>query len=90
MHAAEEVAACHHERYDGRGYPEGLSGEQIPRHARVVAIADAFDAMHSDRIYRKGLPYEMIHRELVQGRGTQFDPEFLDVFLKMYEDGELP
>ena len=90
MHAAEEVAACHHERYDGRGYPEGLSGEQIPVHARVVAIADAFDAMHSDRIYRKGLPYEMIHRELVQGRGTQFDPEFLDVFLKMYEDGELP
>ena len=53
MHSFEEVAMHHHERYDGRGYPTGLSGEAIPSHARIVALADAYDAMHSDRIYRK-------------------------------------
>jgi len=86
---ASLVARHHHERYDGRGYPDGLAGEQIPLHARVVAIADAYDAMRSDRIYRKGLRVDIIREELVKGRGTQFDPAFLDAFLGMLDTGEL-
>lgn len=86
---AAEVARYHHERYDGHGYPEGLAGEDIPAHARVAAIADAYDAMHSDRIYRKGLPREVIRAELVRGRGRQFDPQYLDVFLKLFDSGAL-
>ena len=89
LHGAAEVARCHHERFDGRGYPSGLAGEQIPLHARVVAISDAYDAMRSDRIYRKGLPRERIREELVKGRGTQFDPALLDVFLRLFDSGAL-
>jgi putative nucleotidyltransferase with HDIG domain len=86
---AANTARYHHERYDGAGYPEGISGDSIPVNARVVAIADAYDAMHSDRIYRKGLPREKIRDELVRGRGTQFDPWFLDAFLQLFDSGEL-
>ena len=86
---AAQVARYHHERYDGRGYPEGRSGEDIPRHARAVAIADAFDAMHSDRIYRSGLPMDRIRRELVKGCGTQFDPQMLSAFLSLLDEGSL-
>ena len=86
---AADTARYHHERYDGKGYPTGLSGNDIPINARVVSIADAYDAMHSNRIYRKGLPFEVIHKELENGRGTQFDPDFVDVFPKMLESGEL-
>ena len=86
---AAQVARYHHERYDGKGYPEGLSGEDIPRHARAVAIADAFDAMHSDRIYRKGLSLEVIRSELLKGRGTQFDPQMLTAFLGLLDAGTL-
>ena len=89
MTGASEVARHHHERYDGRGYPDGLAGEQIPFHARIVAIADAYDAMRSDRIYRKGLPLDVIHEELVKGKGAQFDPALLDVYLGLCEDGTL-
>ena len=84
-----QVARYHHERYDGRGYPEGLKGDEIPVHARIVAIADAYDAMRSDRIYRKGLPLDVIHEELAKGNGTQFDPNFLPVFKELSEAGEL-
>ncbi len=86
---ASEVAQYHHERYDGKGYPKGLSGKDIPVHARIVTIADAYDAMRSDRIYRKGLPPDAIGEQLVKGRGTQFDPEFLDSFLELSENGVL-
>lgn len=86
---ASQVARYHHERYDGSGYPEGLSGEDIPRHARAVAIADVFDAMRSDRIYRKGLPLDVIRSELVKGRGTQFDPQMLTAFLALLDAGAL-
>ena len=86
---AAMVARHHHERYDGRGYPDGLSGGQIPLHARVVAVADAYDAMRSDRIYRKGLPLDVIRGELLRGRGTQFDPQLLDAFLKLFDEGAL-
>lgn len=83
------VARYHHERYDGTGYPAGLAGEDIPLHARVVAIADAYDAMKSDRIYRKGFPDSKIRSELANGKGTQFQPDFLDVFLVLFDTGVL-
>ena len=86
---ASLVALFHHERYDGRGYPMGYAGDDIPPHARVVAIADAYDAMRSDRIYRKGLPLDIIREQLIKGRGTQFDPEFLDAFLELSDGGDL-
>lgn len=86
---AAEVARYHHERFDGRGYPSNISGSAIPINARIVCIADSFDAMSSDRIYRKALKREVIIDELVKGRGTQFDPELLDVFLNLYENHKL-
>ena len=89
LRTASETARHHHERYDGKGYPSGLSGKDIPVRARIVAIADAYDAMHSDRVYRKGLPHDVIRSELVKGRGTQFDPDYLDVFLEMFDGGQL-
>lgn len=84
-----EVARYHHERYDGKGYPDGLAGEAIPAEARVVGIADSYDAMSSDRVYRKALPKEVIREELIKGRGTQFDPDMLNVFLSLFDDGLL-
>ncbi|MBO4916066.1 MAG: HD-GYP domain-containing protein [Oscillospiraceae bacterium] len=86
---AAAVARSHHERFDGKGYPMGLRGEEIPLHARIIAVADSFDAMHSDRIHRKGLPPEVIRGELEKGRGTQFDPKCLNVFLELLADGKL-
>lgn len=86
---ADQVAKYHHERYDGKGYPDGLSGEEIPLEARIVGIADAYDAMSSDRCYRKKLTGEEMRQQFVQGRGTQFDPEILDVFLHMYDENRL-
>lgn len=83
------VARHHHERYDGAGYPDRLAGDAIPIHARVVAIADAYDAMRSDRVYRKGLARNVIREELIRGRGRQFDPDFLDVFLTLFDAGTL-
>lgn len=89
MEGAVEVARYHHERYDGNGYPTGRKGDEIPLHARIVAIADAYDAMRSDRIYRKGLDPERIHSELIRGREKQFDPDLLDGFLELEECGIL-
>jgi len=86
---ASEVARSHHERYDGMGYPDALSGEEIPINARIVGIADAYDAMSSDRIYRKALSKDRIREELVNGRGTQFAPELLDAFLKLFDENKL-
>ena len=86
---AAQVARHHHERYDGRGYPDGLAGETIPLHARIVAIADAYDAMRSDRTYRKELSLPIIREELVRGRGGQFDPHLLDAFLELVDAGVL-
>ncbi len=85
----ELVAKQHHERYDGGGYPEGLKGEEIHPYARVVAIADAYNAMSSDRSYRRALSREKIRNEFVKGRGTQFDPEYTDAFLELFDAGEV-
>ena len=72
---------CHHERFDGRGYPNGLSGEDIPEESRIISVVDAFDAMTSDRLYRSSIGIERAKDELKNGRGTQFDPRIVDVFL---------
>ena len=73
----------HHERYDGRGYPNGISGEEICEYARIMNIADAFDAMTSDRPYRKAMTLEMALTEIQLGSGTQFDPQVADIFIEM-------
>lgn len=86
---AKLVAKSHHERYDGKGYPTGVEGQEIPVNARIVGLADAYDAMNSERIYRAALAPEVIREELVKGRGTQFDPELLDLFLQLLDQGRL-
>lgn len=73
----------HHERYDGNGYPDGLKGKDIPLGSRVMAVADSFDAMNSERSYRPPLPREKIISELKAARGTQFDSEIVDIFIGM-------
>ena len=75
----------HHERWDGRGYPDGLVREAIPRLARIVAVADTFDAMTSDRPYRKGMPAEVAFAEVEKQTGKQFDPECAEAFLAIKE-----
>ncbi len=79
----------HHERYDGAGYPEGLKGEEIPLGARIAAVVDAFDAMVSDRPYRKAISIEQAVAELKRCRGTQFDPVVVDAVVALYSDGTL-
>jgi HD-GYP domain-containing protein (c-di-GMP phosphodiesterase class II) len=82
---AAEIVHCHHERFDGKGYPRGLGGNQVPLGARVFAVADAFDAMTSDRPYRKALPPEMAREEVIRHSGTQFDPDVVQAFLLVYD-----
>jgi len=82
-------ALYHHERFDGKGYPFGLAGEDIPLEGRLLAVADTFDAMTSNRPYRKGLPVEVAIEELEKGRGTQFDPDMVDAFLKAWNEGRI-
>ncbi|EQC47355.1 HD-GYP domain-containing protein [Bacteriovorax sp. Seq25_V] len=76
-----KYAKHHHERWDGRGYPEGLKGEDIPLFSRIILIADTFDAMTSSRPYRKGLDYEVAFAELEEFSGSQFDPELAKAFI---------
>ena len=79
-------AKWHHEKFDGSGYPEGLSGDDIPEEARIIAVADAYDAMTSNRSYRGSLPQETVRREIEKGKGSQFDPKFADIMLEMIDD----
>ena len=79
-------ARWHHERYDGRGYPDGLKGIEIPEEARIIAVADAYDAMTSKRSYREVMPQEKVREQIQNGRGTQFDPEFADIMLGMIDE----
>ena len=80
-----EGARYHHERYDGTGYPEGIKGEQIPLVARIIGVADAFDAMNSDRCYRKAFTMDRIISELKEGAGKQFDPDIVKVMLDLID-----
>lgn len=80
---AVEVIRCHHERWDGRGYPDGLAGEGIPLAARIFSVCDTFDAMTSDRPYRRALPFDHAVEEIERCGGTQFDPDVVDAFVEM-------
>ncbi|MBQ5534639.1 MAG: diguanylate cyclase, partial [Lachnospiraceae bacterium] len=71
----------HHERWDGKGYPEGIHGEVIPLSARIMAVADVFDALTSPRVYKPAFPLEKALAILEEGKGTQFDPKCVEVFM---------
>lgn len=86
MKGIETGARWHHERYDGKGYPDRLIGTEIPLFARIIGVADAYDAMTSNRSYRKFLPQEEVRRQILEGKGTQFDPGIADEMLKMIDD----
>ena len=79
-------ARWHHERYDGSGYPDGLKGDEILEEARIIAVADAYDAMTSHRSYRDILPQAVVREEIAKGKGTQFDPVFADIMLRMIDE----
>lgn len=79
---AREIATYHHERWDGRGYPEGLWGEQIPVPARIMAIADVYDALTSKRVYKDAIPHDKAVQIILSERGTHFDPDIVDAFIK--------
>lgn len=81
-------ARWHHERFDGRGYPDGLKGEEIPEEARIIAVADAYDAMTSNRSYREPMSQERVKGEIIKGRGSQFDPKFADIMIEMIEEDD--
>lgn len=81
LHAVASWLKSHHERWDGRGYPCGLKGTEIPLFARVIAIADTYDAMTSTRPYRKALPHEVAIQEIKRCSGMQFDPELAEIFV---------
>lgn len=85
-----EGAIYHHERYDGKGYPEGLKGEEIPFIARMICVADSFDAMNSDRCYRKHLPKAVIINELEKNKGKQFDPQVAQCMIDLINEGIVP
>lgn len=80
------AAKYHHERYDGNGYPYGLEGENIPEIARIIGVADAYDAMASNRSYRNALPQDVVRSEIEKGRGGQFDAEIADIMLEMIDE----
>ncbi len=82
---ARNIAYCHHERWNGNGYPLGLKGERIPLSARLMAIADVYDALISSRPYKAGIPHERAVGILREGRGSDFDPRILDIFLDIHE-----
>jgi putative nucleotidyltransferase with HDIG domain len=86
LHKASRVVLFHHESYDGRGYPYGLKGEEIPLEARIFALADTLDAITSDRPYRKGQSFRTAFDEIERARGTQFDPYIVDAFLSVPEE----
>ena len=89
LHAIIPYCLCHHERCDGSGYPKGLKGEDIPIEGRLIAVADAFDAMTSTRPYRKGLPPKTAIEQLVEGKGTQFDARIVEALERCYEQGRI-
>ena len=82
------AAKYHHERYDGKGYPNGLEGDKIPEVARILGVADSYDAMASNRSYRNALPQDVVRAEIEKGKGTQFDPHIADIMLQMIDEDE--
>jgi putative two-component system response regulator len=86
-HTITSAIRHHHERWDGKGYPDGLSGEEIPLLARIIALADSYDAMVSDRPYRNGLSVHRVQEEIEKNAGVQFDPQMVSLFTKHFENG---
>lgn len=84
-----EYILTHHERWDGSGYPQGIKGEEIPLLSRIIAVADAYDAMTADRPYRKALSNEIAIQEIMKNAGTQFDPKIAELFLELYGKGDI-
>ncbi len=85
---ARNMAYCHHERWDGTGYPNGLKGEEIPFYARVLTIADVYDALTSRRTYKNAFTHMDAVEIIRQGRGTLFDPELVDLFVQINDQFE--
>jgi putative two-component system response regulator len=83
---AKEIALCHQERWDGSGYPEALSGERIPASARLMAVADVYDALISRRVYKDRMSHEQAMQIIIDGRGSHFDPDVVDAFVDIEED----
>jgi putative two-component system response regulator len=83
LRVAKDLVYSHHERWDGSGYPEGLSGDRIPLAGRLMAIADVYDALVNLRVYKEALPHEEAVRFIREGRGSQFDPDLVDAFLSV-------
>ena len=83
---AKEIAYSHQEKWDGSGYPEGLSGDDIPVSARIMAIADVYDALVSRRVYKEGMPHEQALGIIVEGKGSHFDPDIVDAFLEVADE----
>jgi putative two-component system response regulator len=77
-----EIALSHHEKYNGSGYPNGIQGEEIPLSARIVALADVYDALVSKRVYKSAMPHEMAKSIIIAERGKHFDPQVIDSFLR--------
>jgi len=86
LQIARQIARWHHERWDGQGYPDGLAGEAIPLSARLMAVADVFDSLVSSRVYKRAFSVEQARQAIVDGRGTQFDPEVVDAFCASFDD----
>ncbi|MBI5638012.1 MAG: response regulator [Nitrospinae bacterium] len=86
LHMAKEIAYCHHEKWDGNGYPANLKGEEIPLAARIMALADVYDALISKRIYKPPIPHAETHRIIMQGIGTHFDPAVVEAYQAIEQD----
>ena len=86
LKGAAEMVLQHHERFDATGYPRGMAGAEILLGARIFAVVDTFDAMTSDRPYRKALSYETTRQEIIRCSGTQFDPQLVECFLRIPEE----
>ena len=85
LKTAVDIAEGHHERYDGLGYPGGLSGDDIPLCCRIMSVVNVYDACITNRVYRKGLSHEEACRIILDGRGTKFDPKIVEVFVNSRE-----
>jgi putative two-component system response regulator len=83
---AKEIAYSHQEKWDGSGYPQGLKGEQIPLSARVMAVADVYDALITKRVYKPAMPHETAAQIIMNGAGAHFDPEVVDAFVHVVEE----
>lgn len=86
LKTAKEIAYCHHENYDGSGYPLGLSGDEIPISARLMALADVYDALTSRRVYKEAMPHDKARSIIIEERGLKFDPDVVDAFLQVQEE----